>query len=134
MMGGRGSRGRALPQTGYGPGAETAAEKAAREAASEQVATPPGGPGDRIRDVYAELAETGAGPKGRWIDLADLREQLGDLPRAEVDQALRGLIDDDRVRLEPEPHRHRLGDRERDAAIRIGGEDRHKLWIGPDRS
>lgn len=132
-MGGRGTRGKALPQAGYGPGAETAAEKAAREASTEPGGGPPATPSNRIRDVYAGLAETTGGPKGRWIDLADLREQLGDLPRAEVDQALRELIGDDRVRLEPEPHRHRLGEREHDAAIRIGGEDCHKIWIEPDR-
>ncbi|MCO8276507.1 hypothetical protein M1L60_38615 [Actinoplanes sp. TRM 88003] len=127
-MGGRGGPGRALPpQGGDQPGA------APPPAMPEKAAEPKQGT-DRIRDVYTELAEaTGGGPKGRWIDLADLREQLADLPRAEVDQALRELIDDDRVRLEPEPHRHRLGDRERDAAIRIGGEDRHKIWIEPDR-
>jgi hypothetical protein len=34
------------------------------------------------------------------------------------------------VWLEPEVHGHRIDAKLRDAAVRIGGEDRHKLAIG----
>jgi hypothetical protein len=99
------------------------------DAATEQVTKPPVAAGDQIRNVYTDLA----GSDGRWIDLTEVRTRLSDLPRAEVDAALRDLIRDDRVRLEPEPFGHRIGPAERDAAIHIGGEDRHKLWIEPEQ-
>jgi hypothetical protein len=81
---------------------------------------------DRIRLAYAEL---GAKP-GQWIGLAQLRPMLAGVSRAEQDRALVRLLDSDDVRLEPEPHRHRLEDEDRAAAVRIGGEERHKLAIG----
>ncbi|MCY1138211.1 hypothetical protein OWR29_09395 [Actinoplanes sp. Pm04-4] len=81
---------------------------------------------ERIRSAYGDLA---AKP-GAWIDLAQLRPLLAGTTRAEQDRALVRLLEFDDVRLEPEPHRHRLGDEDRAAAVRIGGEDRHKLAIG----
>ena len=80
----------------------------------------------RIRTAYRKLA---AEP-GEYVDLADLRPLFDDVPKARLDQALKQLFDSSDVRLEPEPFGHRIGDRERSAAIRIGGEDRHKLAIG----
>ncbi len=135
-MGGRGSRGRALPQPGWANGPTTPpttppagpdGQGDQADAATEQVAKPTIAAGDRIRDVYTGLA----GGEGRWISLTEVRAQLGDLPRAEVDAALHELIRDDRVRLEPDQLNHRVGPAERDAAIHIGGEDRHKIWIQP---
>ncbi|MFI6073814.1 hypothetical protein ACIA5C_19795 [Actinoplanes sp. NPDC051343] len=128
VMGGRGSRGRALPQPGWENGPTTPAPAPAEQSDwPDPVAKPPATPGDRIRDVYTDLA----GSEGRWIDLTEVRARLDGLPREEVDAALRDLIRDDRVRLEPEPFGHRIGPAEREAAIHIGGEDRHKLWIEP---
>jgi hypothetical protein len=80
----------------------------------------------RIRAVYDELA---AGP-GAWVNLTALRGQLPDIPKAELDAALKRMLRDDEVRLEPEPFGHRVGDEERKAAVHVGGEDRHKLAIG----
>jgi hypothetical protein len=80
----------------------------------------------RIRSAYGKLAST----PGAWVDLTALRGQLADVPKGEVDQALKAMLHDDDVRLEPEPFGHRVGDAERQAAVRIGGEDRHKLAIG----
>ncbi|MFI5889822.1 hypothetical protein ACIA5D_06835 [Actinoplanes sp. NPDC051513] len=80
----------------------------------------------RIRAAYAKLA----GGPGEWIDLTELRTLVGDVPRAELDQALARMLDAEDVRLEPEPFGHRIGAEERRAAIHIGGEDRHKLAIG----
>ncbi|MCO8271795.1 hypothetical protein M1L60_14450 [Actinoplanes sp. TRM 88003] len=81
---------------------------------------------ERIRSAYDDLA---AKP-GAWITLTQLRPLLAGVSRAEQDRALTRLLDSDDVRLEPEPHRHRLGDDDRAAAVRIGGEERHKLAIG----
>ena len=80
----------------------------------------------RIRSAYADLAPR----PGAWIGLAQLRPLLAGVSRAEQDRALVRLLESDDVRLEPEPHRHRIGDEDKSAAVRIGGEDRHKLAIG----
>ena len=86
----------------------------------------PAGLDDRIRAEYRRLA---AGP-GEYVDLTELRPLFADVSKAEFDKALVRLFDDSDVRLEPEPFGHRIGDRERRAAVHIGGEDRHKLAIG----
>jgi hypothetical protein len=132
-MGGRGSRGRALPQAGRENGTIPAAP--AEQSPTEQVDRPPA---DRIRSAFTELlaeaVEAGtAGSGDGFVSLVDLRERLSDLPRAEVDAALRQLMDDhsNNVWLEPEVHGHRVGPAEREAAIRLGGEDRHKIHIAP---
>jgi hypothetical protein len=80
----------------------------------------------RIRSAYAKLAST----PGAWVNLTALRGHLADVPKAELDKALKAMLRDDDVRLEPEPFGHRVGDEERRAAVHIGGEDRHKLAIG----
>jgi hypothetical protein len=80
----------------------------------------------RIRSAYGKLAST----PGAWVNLTALRGQLADVPKADVDRALKAMLRDDDVRLEPEPFGHRVGDAERQAAVHIGGEDRHKLAIG----
>jgi hypothetical protein len=80
----------------------------------------------RIREAYGKLAST----PGAWVDLTALRGQLADVPKADLDRALKDLLRDDDVRLEPEPFGHRVGPEERRAAVHIGGEDRHKLAIG----
>lgn len=80
----------------------------------------------RIRAAYADLSAT----HGDWVRLADLRDSLADVPRADLDRALKALHRESDVRLEPEPHRHRIGPADRDAALTIGGEERHKLAIG----
>lgn len=80
----------------------------------------------RIRTAYGKLASA----PGAWVDLTALREQLADVPKAELDKSLKAMLRDDDVRLEPEPFGHRVGEEERRAAVHIGGEDRHKLAIG----
>lgn len=80
----------------------------------------------RVRAAYDELTD-GA---GTWVKLADLRVQLTDVSKAELDKALEEMLDSPDVQLEPEPFGHRIGPAERDAAVHIGGEDRHKLAIG----
>jgi hypothetical protein len=81
---------------------------------------------DRIRVAYAKLA----GGPGEWVDLTALRPMFGDVPKSELDKALKQMLQASDVRLEPEPFGHRIGAAERSAAVRIGGEDRHKLAIG----
>jgi hypothetical protein len=81
---------------------------------------------DRIRAAYQVLTD---GP-GEWVNLTKIRGLFIDVPGTDLDRALSGMLDADDVWLEPEVHRHRIDAKLRDAAVRIGGEDRHKLAIG----
>ncbi|GLY93329.1 hypothetical protein [Actinoplanes sp. NBRC 103695] len=81
---------------------------------------------DRIRATYATLAEE----RGEWVNLTALRSSLDDVPKVDLDEALVRMLDAPDVRLEPESHRRRIDAAEREAAIVVGGEARHKLAIG----
>jgi hypothetical protein len=80
----------------------------------------------RIRAAYTDLA----GAPGEWVNLVALRGHLADVSKTDLDRALERLMDESDVRLDPEPFNHRVGPEEKQAAIHIGGEDRHKLAIG----
>ncbi|GIF63049.1 hypothetical protein Ais01nite_10840 [Asanoa ishikariensis] len=79
-----------------------------------------------VRKAYALLA----GQPGEWVGLADLRDQLPGLSRADVDGALLALLDQDGVRIIPVANTKALTARDRAAAIDIGGEANHVLSIG----
>ena len=79
----------------------------------------------RIRSAYRTLA---VAPNG-WVGLADLRAALGHAGRAEVDSALVRLARQPGVRLIPVANLKSLTARDRDAAIRVGGEDNHVIAI-----
>ncbi|MBM2620820.1 hypothetical protein JIG36_35505 [Actinoplanes sp. LDG1-06] len=81
---------------------------------------------ERVRAAYAEVA----GGEGDWVSLTVIRPLLADVAKAELDRALEKMLDAPDVRLDTEANRHRVGDEEKAAAVRIGGEDRHKLAIG----
>nr|BFE63932.1 hypothetical protein GCM10020063_084580 [Dactylosporangium thailandense] len=80
----------------------------------------------RVRAAYAQLA----GRPGEWVGLADLRDQLTELSRDAVDEALRSLLRQDGVRIIPVANTKALEPRDRAAALSIGGEDSHALSIG----
>ena len=80
----------------------------------------------QVRTAYALLA----GQPGEWVGLADLRDQLPGLARAEVDAALMVLLDQEGVRIIPVANTKALTARDRAAAIDIGGEASHALAIG----
>lgn len=82
---------------------------------------------DRIRRAYGELA---AEP-GALVSLARLRDELPDVPRKDLDEALLDLDRQRAIQLEPDPHRMALSDRAKAAAIPLGGEDMHLITIGP---
>jgi hypothetical protein len=86
----------------------------------------PAGLDSRIRTAYTKLVDA----PGEWVDLAALRPLLDDVSKAELDKALTRMLDARDVRLEPDPLEHRVSAEARNAAVHIGGEDRHKLAIG----
>lgn len=91
--------------------------------------TPPSPPSNlaiRLRNAYAVLA---AEP-GAWVALARLRPFFGDVPKADVDEALRELSRATDVHLVPENNQKSLTDADRAAEVHLGGQEKHLLAIG----
>ena len=82
---------------------------------------------DRIRQAYGELASE----PGALVSLARLRDELPDIPRKSLDEALLGFNRQRTIQLEPDPNRMALSDRAKAAAIPLGGEDQHLITIDP---
>lgn len=80
---------------------------------------------ERIRTAYRKLARS---PRD-WVGLADLRPLLGGAAVAEVDAVLKQLSRTGQAHLVPESNRKALTDEDKEAAVRIGGEDNHLLSI-----
>lgn len=80
-----------------------------------------------VRDAYTKLA----GQPGDWVGMADLRDQMGHLSRDEQDQALKRLMRQSGVQIEEETNQKTLRQRDRDAAINIGGRAQHVVSIAP---
>ena len=78
-----------------------------------------------LRKAYDTLT---AG-RGEQVSLADLRRAAGELPRADVDEALRALSRESDVYIDPESDQKNLTDAERSAAVSIGNQDKHKIRI-----
>ena len=81
---------------------------------------------ERIRAAYALVVDGSDG----WVNLMVIRSHFPDVSKADLDKTLEHMLDMPDVWLEPEANRHRLGKAEKEASVRIGGEDRHKLAIG----
>ncbi len=82
----------------------------------------------QVRDVYTWYA----GQTGRTVSLRAIREGLPELGREELDQVLDTMSLHPDVSLLPEPNRKALSQADREAAVLIGGQDRHGLAIEPD--
>jgi len=80
----------------------------------------------RIRKAYAEIAVSG----GELVSLAALRPRLAGADRSGVDAALVALSAAPDVRIVPESNQKTLSAEQRDAAVRIGNQDRHLIAIG----
>ena len=84
---------------------------------------PAGSLRDRIRQAYRSLAPR----PWDWVELRDLRAQLGDWPRREVDQELIRMFRKKDVNLTLHEDRGRLTQADRDAALRLGVDDMHLI-------
>ncbi|GLW09922.1 hypothetical protein Misp01_50510 [Microtetraspora sp. NBRC 13810] len=80
----------------------------------------------RIRAAYAELAERPAD----WVSLTKLRPRLGDVPKAEVDEALLLMNRRADVNIVPESNQKTLTAADREAAVTIGDQEKHFIAIG----
>lgn len=86
----------------------------------------PGGVQARVRGAYTELA----GRPGAWVGLAALRALLPDVPKDRLDEALVLMERLPDVNLVPESNQKTLTPADREAAVLIGGQHKHLLWIG----
>lgn len=84
---------------------------------------PAGSLRDRIRQAYRSLAPR----PWDWVELRDLRAQLGDWSRREVDQELIRMFRKKDVNLTLHEDRGRLTQADRDAALRLGVDDMHLI-------
>ena len=84
---------------------------------------PAGSLRDRIRQAYRNLASR----PWDWVELRDLRAQLGDWPRREVDLELIRMFREKDVNLTLHEDRRRLTQADRDAALRLGVDDMHLI-------
>ena len=84
---------------------------------------PAGSLRDRIRQAYRSLASR----PWDWVELRDLRVQLGDWPRREVDLKLVQMFREKDINLTLHEDRGRLTQADRDAALRLGVDDMHLI-------
>ena len=84
---------------------------------------PTGSLRNRIRQAYRSLAPR----PWDWVELRDLRAQLGDWTRREVDLELIRMFREKDVNLTLHEDRGRLTQADRDAALRLGVDDMHLI-------
>ncbi|MDI9898178.1 hypothetical protein QM797_25945 [Rhodococcus sp. IEGM 1381] len=80
-----------------------------------------------IRAAYARLARE----PGSTVRLSRLRNELHDIPRTDLDDALARLRRASDVSLIPEENQKTLTDEERAAAVVVGNQQNHLLSIEP---
>ncbi|MBO4273959.1 hypothetical protein [Microbispora triticiradicis] len=80
----------------------------------------------KIRKAYAQLADK----PNAWVSLTLLRPRLGDAPRDRVDATLRQMIAHPDVHIVPWENQKTLTQADRDAAVIIGDQPKHRILIG----
>ncbi|WP_146617860.1 hypothetical protein [Rhodoplanes serenus] len=80
----------------------------------------------RIRAACLDLA---GGALNTRVLLRDLRAKLPDIDRATLDAALKRMEQDDEVSLMPLDNRIEIGEADRAAALHVGREPRHIVWV-----
>ncbi|HZY33196.1 MAG TPA: hypothetical protein VFE75_05490 [Rhodanobacter sp.] len=83
---------------------------------------------ERVRDAYYELATPTADDPEPMVSLARLRRALPDVPRDELDGALKRIAREE-GNLIPEANQKMLTQEERDAAIQHGGQEKHLVTM-----
>jgi hypothetical protein len=78
-----------------------------------------------IRAAYLRLASE----PGKFVKLRELRAELSDVPRSELDSALAGMYRAQQVNLVPQSNQQALTQADRESALRIGGEAKHMISI-----
>ena len=89
------------------------------------VPRPAGSLRDRIRQAYRNLASR----PWDWVELRDLRAQLGDWPRSEVDLEITRMFREKDANLTLHEDRRRITQADRAAALRLGVDDMHLIGM-----
>ncbi|MCZ4553385.1 hypothetical protein [Gordonia rubripertincta] len=79
----------------------------------------------RIIEAYRSLAVK----PGAWVSLRRLRPVLGDIQRDVLDDALRSLYTRPGITLIPEENQKSLTPEDRAAAVSIGGQNKHLIYV-----
>jgi hypothetical protein len=82
---------------------------------------------NRIRAAYRAAQRR---QRGDWVSLAEIRDELGeDLPRGEIDDALRRIEQQDGANIVPESNQKALTQADRDSAVVIGDQRKHMIHL-----
>ncbi|MEU4548788.1 helicase-related protein [Nonomuraea dietziae] len=102
------------------------------DAEAETSAPSAGGQGgdveQRIRAMVRELERE----PGGWVSLTDLRARLSDVPREQMDEALRSLNRQPDATLVPEDNQKALRPEDRAAALTIGDQPKYYIRLATD--
>ena len=85
----------------------------------------PGDIAELIRAAYLRLASE----PGKFVKLRELRAELNDVPRGELDSSLEEMYRAQQVNLVPQSNQQALTQPDRESALRIGGEAKHMISI-----
>jgi hypothetical protein len=85
----------------------------------------PGDITEVIRAAYLRLASE----PGKFVKLRELRAELSDVPRSDLDSSLREMYRAQQVNLVPQSNQQALMQADRESALRIGGEAKHMISI-----
>ncbi|MFG1713205.1 hypothetical protein [Micromonospora sp. NPDC049203] len=107
-------------------GCATLAELFALTDVRAPAAEPSGSMEARVVAAYRALADE----PGAWVSLRRLRPFFADVPRGDLDEALRRLSLSEGVTIAPESNQKTLTGADIEAALRLGGQDNHLLAIG----
>ncbi|KIR64723.1 MULTISPECIES: hypothetical protein [Micromonospora] len=119
-------RDRVLARSGCATLAELFAVTDVRASAPTAAADPAGALTARVVSAYRALADA----PGAWVSLRRLRPFFADVPREDLDEALRRLSRSEGVAITPESNQKTLTEADIAAALRLGGQDNHLLAIG----
>jgi hypothetical protein len=85
----------------------------------------PGDIAELIKAAYLRLASE----PGKFVKLRELRAELSDVPRSELDSSLEGMYRAQQVNLVPQSNQQALTQADRESALRVGGEAKHMISI-----
>lgn len=80
---------------------------------------------DLIKAAYRRLASQ----PGKFVKLRELRAELSDVPRGEVDSLLEEMYRAQEINLVPQSNQQALTETDRESALRIAGEAKHMISI-----
>lgn len=131
---GNGAREVPVPARGE-PGGRARGERSGEDvqradASPERVPAGRGGV-EPLSDRLLRTAVDIPGKKNVRVLLRDLRERVPEVPKAEFDDALLGLMRAGKINLYRIDNRPEITDADRSAAVHIAGEPRHIAWVLP---